>query len=137
MQLFPDVHPATLHTVMTICQNNFFAAVDKLLYAKKCKEVYNSRKTLFQQFEGSKQNRYQPYYSNLSTTNSYSTQSQKMNVNYNYTVGQTLPSGNVINGELANLNGLESNLLPKVIETKKIIIRNRMMNEKVQCESYL
>lgn len=39
MQLFPDVHPATLHTVLSICKNDFFSAVDKILYAKRCKTV--------------------------------------------------------------------------------------------------
>ncbi|CAH1373697.1 hypothetical protein MTP99_015074 [Tenebrio molitor] len=37
MQLFPDTHPATLHTVLTLCKNDFFCAVDKMLYAKRCK----------------------------------------------------------------------------------------------------
>lgn len=41
MQLFPDTHPATLHTVLTLCKNDFFCAVDKLLYAKRCKALYN------------------------------------------------------------------------------------------------
>ncbi|CAG9853987.1 unnamed protein product [Phyllotreta striolata] len=41
MQLFPDTHPATLHTVLCLCNNNFFYAVDKLLYARKCKSLYN------------------------------------------------------------------------------------------------
>lgn len=41
MQLFPETHPATLHTVLTLCENNFFRAVDKLLYAKHCKKMYN------------------------------------------------------------------------------------------------
>ncbi|KAB0802635.1 hypothetical protein PPYR_04821 [Photinus pyralis] len=35
MQIFPEIHPATLHTTMVLCKNNFFCAVDKLLYAKK------------------------------------------------------------------------------------------------------
>lgn len=43
MQLFPDVHPATLHTVLNLCKHDFFAAIDKLLYAKKCKQVFTSR----------------------------------------------------------------------------------------------
>ncbi|XP_066150148.1 uncharacterized protein [Euwallacea fornicatus] len=37
MQLFPDTHPATLHTVLTLSGHNFFFAIDKLLYAQKCK----------------------------------------------------------------------------------------------------
>ncbi|KAL1505972.1 hypothetical protein ABEB36_005413 [Hypothenemus hampei] len=37
MQLFPDTHPATLHTVLTLSKCNFFVAIDKLLYAQKCK----------------------------------------------------------------------------------------------------
>ena len=37
MQLFPDTHPATLHTVLVLCKNDFFCAVDKMLYAKRCK----------------------------------------------------------------------------------------------------
>lgn len=37
MQLFPDTHPATLHTVLMLCKNDFYSAVDKMLYAKKCK----------------------------------------------------------------------------------------------------
>nr|CAI5855947.1 unnamed protein product [Callosobruchus analis] len=41
MQLFPDTHPATLHTVLTLCKNDFFRAVDKLLYAKRCKTLYS------------------------------------------------------------------------------------------------
>ncbi|KAF7285418.1 hypothetical protein GWI33_010667 [Rhynchophorus ferrugineus] len=43
MQLFPDTHPATLHTVLTLSKNNFFYAIDKLLYAKKYKSNYNRR----------------------------------------------------------------------------------------------
>lgn len=42
MQLFPEVHPATLHTVLNLCKHDFFAAIDKLLYAKKCKQVFAS-----------------------------------------------------------------------------------------------
>lgn len=37
MQLFPDAHPATLHTVLMLCNNDFYSAVDTMLYAKKCK----------------------------------------------------------------------------------------------------
>ncbi|XP_048517691.1 uncharacterized protein LOC109535940 [Dendroctonus ponderosae] len=37
MQLFPDTHPATLHTVLTLSKSNFFLTIDKLLYAQKCK----------------------------------------------------------------------------------------------------
>ncbi|XP_057665500.1 uncharacterized protein LOC130899520 [Diorhabda carinulata] len=40
MQLFPETHPATIHTVLCLCKNNFFYAVDKLLYARKCKAIY-------------------------------------------------------------------------------------------------
>ncbi|XP_060524231.1 uncharacterized protein LOC132700733 isoform X2 [Cylas formicarius] len=45
MQLFPDTHPATLHSVLTLTKNNFFYAIDKLLYAKKCKSIYGKRHT--------------------------------------------------------------------------------------------
>lgn len=45
MQLFPDTHPATLHTVLTLSKNNFFYAIDKLLYAKKCKNNLSKRTT--------------------------------------------------------------------------------------------
>ncbi|XP_017774809.1 PREDICTED: uncharacterized protein LOC108561405 [Nicrophorus vespilloides] len=62
MQLFPNVHPATLHTVMTLCKNDFFIAVDKLLYAKKCKELYQNRRNLFQGYP--KHQRYSPYMCN-------------------------------------------------------------------------
>nr|XP_023025590.1 uncharacterized protein LOC111513599 [Leptinotarsa decemlineata] len=41
MQLFPETHPATLHTVLSLCKNDFFCAVDKLLYARRCKTLYN------------------------------------------------------------------------------------------------
>lgn len=41
MQLFPETHPATLHTVLTLCKNDFFCTVDKLLYAKRCKALYH------------------------------------------------------------------------------------------------
>lgn len=41
MQLFPETHPATLHTVLTLCKNDFFSTVDKLLYAKRCKSLYH------------------------------------------------------------------------------------------------
>ncbi|XP_030758974.1 uncharacterized protein LOC115884511 isoform X2 [Sitophilus oryzae] len=45
MQLFPDTHPATLHTVLTLSKNNFFYAIDKLLYAKKYKSNYTRKQT--------------------------------------------------------------------------------------------
>ncbi|XP_045465541.1 uncharacterized protein LOC123674644 [Harmonia axyridis] len=44
MQLFPHTHPATLHSVLYICKNDFFCAIDKLLYAKRCKILYNNRR---------------------------------------------------------------------------------------------
>ncbi|XP_050510699.1 uncharacterized protein LOC126887311 [Diabrotica virgifera virgifera] len=47
MQLFPETHPATIHTVLTLCNNNFFQAVDKLLYAKKCKALYNRNQSSY------------------------------------------------------------------------------------------
>lgn len=47
MQLFPETHPATLHTVMTLCKNDFFGAVDKLLYAKRCKALYKRSQVMF------------------------------------------------------------------------------------------
>lgn len=47
MQLFPETHPATLHTVLTLCKNDFFCAVDKLLYAKRCKALYNRSQIMF------------------------------------------------------------------------------------------
>ncbi|KAF5276037.1 hypothetical protein FQA39_LY00833 [Lamprigera yunnana] len=59
MQLFPDVHPATLHTTLVLCKNNFFCAVDKLIYAKRCKAVYNEQKQFFQKTKCN--SRYQPY----------------------------------------------------------------------------
>ncbi|KAL3277424.1 hypothetical protein HHI36_012772 [Cryptolaemus montrouzieri] len=49
MQLFPQTHPATLHTVLYLCKNDFFCAIDKLLYAKRCKMLYNSRRSQLQQ----------------------------------------------------------------------------------------
>ncbi|XP_044756376.1 uncharacterized protein LOC123314956 [Coccinella septempunctata] len=49
MQLFPHTHPATLHSVMYICKNDFFCAIDKLLYAKRCKILYNNRRNQIQQ----------------------------------------------------------------------------------------
>lgn len=60
MQLFPEVHPATLHTVMTICKNDFFSTVDKLLYAKRCKDfLLKRRQALLPNAKGKA--RYQPY----------------------------------------------------------------------------
>ncbi|XP_072390010.1 uncharacterized protein [Diabrotica undecimpunctata] len=47
MQLFPETHPATIHTVLTLCNNSFFQAVDKLLYAKKCKALYNRNQSSY------------------------------------------------------------------------------------------
>lgn len=61
MQLFPDVHPATLHTVLVLCKSDFFCAVDKLLYAKRCKQMYNNRRSAFQACSSSKCNRHKPY----------------------------------------------------------------------------
>ncbi|XP_050311292.1 uncharacterized protein LOC126746911 [Anthonomus grandis grandis] len=43
MQLFPETHPATLHAVLTACKSNFFYAIDKLLYAQKCKTALTIR----------------------------------------------------------------------------------------------
>ncbi|XP_018331436.1 uncharacterized protein LOC108741225 [Agrilus planipennis] len=43
MQLFPEVHPATLHTVLFMCKNDFFCAVDKLLYIKRLRQVGNNK----------------------------------------------------------------------------------------------
>lgn len=63
MQLFPDVHPATLHSVMTLCKNDFFGAVDKLLYAKRCKNYYMNQRGNYQQTKTTQQ-RYQPYNNN-------------------------------------------------------------------------
>ncbi|XP_019868176.1 uncharacterized protein LOC109596995 isoform X2 [Aethina tumida] len=65
MQLFPEVHPATLHTVMTLSKNNFFSAVDKLLYAKRCKAMYNKNQSLY---KNKSQNRNFPTTINLKTT---------------------------------------------------------------------
>ncbi|KAK9874983.1 hypothetical protein WA026_005798 [Henosepilachna vigintioctopunctata] len=48
MQLFPQTHPATLHTVLYLCKNDFFCAVDKLLYAKRCKMLYTNRRNQMQ-----------------------------------------------------------------------------------------
>ncbi|CAH0559522.1 unnamed protein product [Brassicogethes aeneus] len=59
MQLFPDTHPATLHTVLTLCKNDFFCAVDKLLYAKRCKVMYNRRQNLYQKFSQTRSHPYQ------------------------------------------------------------------------------
>lgn len=59
MQLFPEVHPATLHTVMTLCKNDFFSTVDKLLYAKRCKELITNRRNLLLMNKGKM--RHQPY----------------------------------------------------------------------------
>lgn len=67
MQLFPDVHPATLHTVLNLCKHDFFAAIDKLLYAKKCKQVFTSRQKDTQKCSSTgtnantNQNRFVPY----------------------------------------------------------------------------
>lgn len=44
MKLFPDVHPATLHTVLAVNNNNFFLTVDKLLHAIKCKQQLSNEK---------------------------------------------------------------------------------------------
>lgn len=60
MQLFPSVHPATLHTVMTMCKSDFFVAVDRLLYAKRCKELYDTKRRMFQ-CAPKNNNRYAPY----------------------------------------------------------------------------
>ncbi|GJQ77102.1 hypothetical protein Trydic_g23672 [Trypoxylus dichotomus] len=60
MQLFPEVHPATLHTVMTLCKNDFFSTVDKLLYAKKCKDLVLKRRQILLTNNKGKM-RYQPY----------------------------------------------------------------------------
>lgn len=61
MQLFPDVHPATLHTVLVLCKNQFFCAVDKLIYAKKCKEMYSNRSSACSAATSMKTNRHKPY----------------------------------------------------------------------------
>ncbi|CAG9823516.1 unnamed protein product [Phaedon cochleariae] len=45
MQLFPETHPATLHTVLSISKNDFFSAVDKLLYARRCKSLFTRNQT--------------------------------------------------------------------------------------------
>lgn len=60
MQLFPDVHPATLHSVMSLCKNDFFGAVDKLLFAKRCKNYYINQRT-GPPPKNAHQQRYQPY----------------------------------------------------------------------------
>lgn len=44
MKLFPDVHPATLHTVLAVNKNNFFLTVDKLLHAIRCKQQHSNQK---------------------------------------------------------------------------------------------
>lgn len=153
MQLFPEVHPATLHTVMSLCQNNFFAAVDKLLYAKKCKEVYNSRKSLYQRYEGNRMQqqmqRHQPYCctynrnGQVSTNNGINSNNLNNNTNsnsnnYNQTI--VLTSVNTNNGMQVQQNnkngggiGMESQQQQQLLskpETKKIIIRNRMRKDK-------
>lgn len=64
MQLFPDVHPATLHSVMSLCKNDFFGAVDKLLYAKRCKNYYMNQRNGAQQ-TSTNFHRYQPYVFNV------------------------------------------------------------------------
>lgn len=51
MQLFPNIHPATLHTVLVLCNNDFFPTVDKLLYAKK---LMCSKKNLVQKKQQNK-----------------------------------------------------------------------------------
>ncbi|KAF5302647.1 hypothetical protein FQR65_LT08488 [Abscondita terminalis] len=62
MQLFPDIHPATLHTTLVLCKNNFFCAVDKLLYAKRCKAAYNEQKQFIQKTSTAKlDHRHHPY----------------------------------------------------------------------------
>ncbi|KAJ8921995.1 hypothetical protein NQ315_008633 [Exocentrus adspersus] len=58
MQLFPETHPATLHTVLSLCKNDFFCAVDKLLYAKRCKALYSRSQGVFKRCA---MNRTHPY----------------------------------------------------------------------------
>ncbi|XP_063909871.1 uncharacterized protein LOC135127355 [Zophobas morio] len=54
MQLFPDTHPATLHTVLVLCKNDFFCAVDKMLYAKRCKLLCYKKNILQKSQRGSR-----------------------------------------------------------------------------------
>nr|XP_022903814.1 uncharacterized protein LOC111416098 isoform X1 [Onthophagus taurus]XP_022903815.1 uncharacterized protein LOC111416098 isoform X1 [Onthophagus taurus] len=35
MQLFPEMHPASLHTALSMCKNEFVSSVDRLLYVRK------------------------------------------------------------------------------------------------------
>lgn len=84
MQLFPEVHPATLHTVMTMCQNNFLAAVDRLLYAKKCKELHNRRNHYHQQICKSRTARFHPYSCNNSKSTIKTEDTEEGNDNSNF-----------------------------------------------------
>ncbi|KAG5888063.1 hypothetical protein JTB14_010039 [Gonioctena quinquepunctata] len=58
MQLFPETHPATLHTVLCLCKNDFFCAVDKLLYARRCKALYSRSQNVYRRYP---HNRAHPY----------------------------------------------------------------------------
>ncbi|KAF2884544.1 hypothetical protein ILUMI_21637 [Ignelater luminosus] len=138
MQLFPDVHPATLHTVLVLCKSDFFRAVDKLLYAKRCKQIYNKRRSVLQACATSKCNRHKPYCYAQATVSAEGT-CQNPNVNiqshfvihgYNQTspldasvkkiqIGQNHPStseGKVLEGILKR----------KSNESRKILHRNKV-----------
>ncbi|CAH1126921.1 unnamed protein product [Ceutorhynchus assimilis] len=43
MQMFPETHPATLHTVLTMSRNKFLVAIDKLLYAQRSRNDMMSK----------------------------------------------------------------------------------------------
>ncbi|VEN40214.1 unnamed protein product, partial [Callosobruchus maculatus] len=75
MQLFPDTHPATLHTVLTLCKNDFFRAVDKLLYAKRCKTLYSRGMGVIKRCPPT--NRAQPYRVYTADYPRYATQQKK------------------------------------------------------------
>lgn len=81
MQLFPDVHPATLHSVMILCKNDFFGAVDKLLYAKRCKSYYMNQRINNTQQTKNTQQRYQPYNTNNNNNNNGNVQKNNEMVN--------------------------------------------------------
>ncbi|KAK4882816.1 hypothetical protein RN001_006135 [Aquatica leii] len=135
MQLFPDVHPATLHTTLVLCKNNFFCAVDKLLYAKRCKAVYNEQKQFIHKTNtGKLHNRYHPYSMPKNGTADQSIDRQHARpqngiINTNY-FQQLTPldvsvktfNNNQVNNIVADVNDYKSKLIgPKKMTTKKTV----------------
>lgn len=127
MQLFPDVHPATLHTVMSLCKNDFFASVDKLLYAKRCKEIYYSKKNGFHPYD--KSNKTQRQCCHINKTYLNSQELQKSNVSTTYT------SGNCLN-MLHHNNSVETDSWNKVNGPKRYT-NKKCRKDKQECKYIL